>query len=58
MGRKAKLKKLRRELTTNPATEKPSSSTQFVEHLNKLGYQLKDIKRSPEVPKQNIEPQL
>ena len=58
MGRKAKLKKLRRELKTNPKTEKQSSSTQFVEHLSKLGYQLKEIQRSPEVPKKNIEPQL
>lgn len=58
MGRKAKLKKLRRELQTNPETEKQSSSTQFVKELNKLGYQLKEIQRSPEVPKENIEPQL
>ena len=58
MGRKAKLKKLRRESKNNPATEKQSSSTQFVEELNQLGYQLKEIQRSPEVPKKNIEPQL
>ena len=58
MGKKAKLKKLRRELKANPSTEKPSSSTQFVEQLNKLGYQLERTTRSPEVPTKNIEPQL
>lgn len=58
MGKKAKLKKLRRELKANPSREKPSSSTKFVEQLNKLGYQFEQIERSPEVPNKNIEPQL
>lgn len=58
MGKKAKLKKLRRELKANPETKKTSSSTQFVEELNQLGYQLKQIERSPEVPNNHIEPKL
>ena len=58
MGRKAKLKKLRRELKANPATETSSNSTQFVDQLGKLGYQLDRSERSPEVPTQKIEPQL
>ncbi len=58
MGKKAKLKKLRRELKANPKTEKPPSPTRFVEQLNQLGYQLEQIERSPDVPTENIEPQL
>ena len=58
MGKKAKLKKLRRELKTNPPTEQSSPPTQFVEHLHQLGYQLTQIERSPEVPTKKIEPQL
>ena len=58
MGKKAKLKKLRRELKTNPATEKPFQSTQFVEQFTKLGYQLEQIERSPDVPSKKIEPKL
>ena len=58
MGKKAKLKKLRRELKVNPPTEKSPPPTRFVEQLNKLGYQLEQIERSPDVPAENIEPQL
>ncbi len=58
MGRKAKLKKLRREIKANPPTETSAKSTHFVDRLGKLGYQLDQIERSPEVPNQKIEPQL
>ena len=58
MGKKAKLKKLRRELKANSATETPFTSTQFVEQFNKLGYQLGQIERSPDVPTEKIEPKL
>ena len=58
MGKKAKLKKLRRELKATPNTKTNSSPTQFVEELDRLGYQLDRIKRSPEVPNKQIEPQL
>ena len=58
MGKKAKLKKLRRELKANPVTETSSASTQFVEQLNKLGYQLEQTERSPDVPAKHIEPKL
>ena len=58
MGKKAKLKKLRRELKANPPTKESSPSTQFVEQLHQLGYQFRQIERSPEVPTKKIEPQL
>lgn len=58
MGKKAKLKKLRRELKANPETKKTASPTQFVEELNQLGYQLEQIERSPELPNKHIEPSL
>lgn len=58
MGKKAKLKKLRRELKTNPSNDRSSPPTQFVEQLHQLGYQFKQIERSPEVPTKKIEPQL
>ena len=58
MGKKAKLKKLRRELKANPNTKTNSAPTQFVEELDRLGYQLEKIKRSPEVPNKHIEPRL
>ena len=58
MGKRAKLKKLRRERKENPPTEKNTSPTHFVKQLNKLGYQLDEIERSPDVPTEKIEPQL
>ena len=58
MGRKAKLKKLRREFTAATSTQQSLSSTQFVDQLSKLGYQLEQIERSPEVPVEKIKPQL
>ena len=58
MGKKAKLKKMRRELKMNPQQQESLPSTQFVKHLNKLGYQLEQIERSPDVPTEKIEPQL
>ena len=58
MGRKAKLKKLRRKLTVATSTKQSLSSTQFVDQLSKLGYQLEQIERSPEVPVEKIKPQL
>jgi hypothetical protein len=58
MGRKAKIKKNRQQSTANPETNNNYQSTQFVKHLEKLGYPLKQIERSPELPVDKPEPQL
>jgi hypothetical protein len=56
MGRKAKLKKIRK---TNPSQESTKSDpTQFVKELQRQGYELKQIERGPEIPETKIEPQI
>ena len=64
MGKKAKLKQLRRE-AKDKASEveaKPLQNfeqTQFVEQLKQQGYNLKQIQQSPEIPTSNrATPQL
>lgn len=58
MGKKAKIKKIRKESAKISETNNQYESTQFVEQLTKLGYQLEQIERSPEVPTEKTEPQL
>ncbi len=58
MGRKAKLKKMRREFKANPTDNTKTDSDNFIKQVEKTGYRLQNIERSPEVPKDNIEPQL
>ncbi|MFW6295830.1 MAG: hypothetical protein ACOC04_01435 [Halothece sp.] len=59
MGRKAKLKKMRRENPQDSSASKPElDSTQFVKQLERKGYQLKRMQHSPELPDNNPKPQL
>jgi hypothetical protein len=58
MGKKSRLKKIRKESSSTDNQSKQLDSTQFVEQLEKLGYQFKQLQRSPELPQQNIEPKL
>ena len=63
MGRKAKLKKQRKEKlkTKNQASENTSkyNSTQFVEQIQRQGYSLKqNTLNSPQMPDDYIEPQI
>lgn len=68
MGRKAKLKKARRQAKTNNQANPKYDRTQFVEQFTKMGYQVKiDPKLqpktnrgniAPEIPQDRIEPQL
>jgi hypothetical protein len=58
MGKKARIKKIRKESSKISPTNNQYESTQFVEQLTKLGYQLEQIERSPEVPIDKTEPQL
>ncbi|HEY9873218.1 MAG TPA: hypothetical protein V6D12_07265 [Candidatus Obscuribacterales bacterium] len=56
MGRNAKLKKIRREASSQPElSNQPQSQpdldpTQFVQELERQGYQLKKVEHCPEIP--------
>lgn len=55
MGKKAKLKQLRREAKEKNSEVEPKplqnfAQTQFVEQLKQQGYNLKQIQQSPEIP--------
>ncbi|MDJ0535053.1 MAG: hypothetical protein QNJ70_21645 [Xenococcaceae cyanobacterium MO_207.B15] len=58
MGKKAKLKKMRRELKTTSRENPPTDPNNFIKQIEKTGYRLQNIQRSPEVPRDDIEPQL
>ncbi len=58
MGKKAKIKKIRKESSKISEINNQYKSTQFVKQLTQLGYDLGQTKRSPEVPKDKTEPQL
>ena len=68
MGRKAKLKKDRKQTQTSKDADKKYDRTRFVEQFSKMGYQVKiDPKLqpktnrgniAPEIPQDRIEPQL
>lgn len=68
MGRKAKIKKTRKQGKATAKTNKQYDRTQFVEQFTRMGYQVKiDPKLqpntnrgniSPEIPQDKIEPQL
>lgn len=55
MGKKAKLKQTRRE---ESSTEHKTNPRHFVEDLQRQGYELKQVKRSPEIPQEKIDPQV
>ena len=58
MGRKAKLKKARRDASSDeaslsqPEMQADSNPTEFVRQLEKQGYNLQQVERSPELPSQ------
>ena len=65
MGRKAKLKQIRRKvrskvsLSPPPFPEEDSDPTEFIEPLERQGYQLHKIeKRCPELPDRSTKPQV
>ncbi|VEP18422.1 conserved hypothetical protein [Hyella patelloides LEGE 07179] len=58
MGRKAKLKKQRRQAQQNKSDAQEVNSQDFIGQMRQEGYRLEAIQRSPEVPQENIEPQL
>ncbi|MCG5057857.1 MAG: hypothetical protein KA714_07560 [Limnoraphis sp. WC205] len=63
MGRQAKLKKLRQQAKENPPSEIPKSPQEtdpknFVETIEQQGYKLKESFPSPEIPNQDVKPQI
>ena len=62
MGRNAKLKKMRREASSQPLSPQEEKtefdSTHFVNQLEEEGYSLDEIKRSPSLPDKIVKPQL
>lgn len=58
MGKQAKLKKQRRQLQKNKSDDSRVNTQDFIGQMRKEGYRLEQIQRSPEVPKEDIEPQL
>lgn len=63
MGRKAKLKKLKKEqnsiISNNQIKENINLHTNdFVKEIEHKGYTFKQVRRSPEVPSHQIEPQI
>ena len=62
MGRNAKLKKIRREASSQSLSRQEEKtefdSTHFVNQLEEEGYSLDEIKRSPSLPDTTVKPQL
>ena len=63
MGRKAKLKQARREgkkksSSLSAKSKQNDNLNEFVQQIEKQGYQLQKIERSPEIPEHKIEPKL
>ncbi|WP_013320527.1 hypothetical protein [Gloeothece verrucosa] len=58
MGKKAKLKKIRKEPLPDNQNKADFAPDQFVKNLEKQGYSFKKIEHSPEIPENRIEPQI
>jgi len=56
MGKNAKIRKKRREQTGNAPDLQQSNANNFIQQIEKTGYRKERIQRSPDVPKENIEP--
>jgi hypothetical protein len=58
MGRKAKLKKLRREAPPPAASPSihPEEPTNFVREMDSLGYQLRQTIPAPDIPESQMQP--
>ncbi|MDJ1172617.1 hypothetical protein [Roseofilum capinflatum] len=60
MGRKAKLKHQRHQVQSPDAKPEtvPLETTDFVQEIQQQGYQFKETKTAPEIPQNQIKPQL
>lgn len=57
MGRQAKLKKIRKEAGVSDRSNNCDPNN-FIDDLERRGYQLKQIQRSPDLPDNKIEPKI
>lgn len=57
MGKQAKLKHKKKAAVTSSQPQK-SDPNQFIQDIEKCGYQLKQIQHSPVIPETKIEPQV
>lgn len=58
MGKQARLKKIRQDSSGQPQPPSPTEPTQFVKQIQRQGYNLQQVQRSPELPDNNPEPQV
>ena len=56
MGKKAKLRKQRRQQTSKSPDLQLTNPHNFIKQIEKTGYQKDKIQRSPVVPRDDIEP--
>ena len=56
MGKKAKIRKKRREQINNSLDLETTNPPNFIKQIEKVGYRIDKIQRSPEMPKDEIEP--
>lgn len=58
MGKKAKIRKQRREKVNNSPDLETTNPHNFIQQIEKVGYRQDKIQRSPEVPREDIEPMI
>ena len=56
MGKKAKIRKQRREQINHSPDLETTNRHNFIKQIEKVGYRKEQIQRSPEVPREDIEP--
>ncbi len=56
MGKKAKIRKQRREQINHAPDLQSTNPNNFIQQIEKVGYRKEQIQRSPEVPRDDIEP--
>ncbi|MGK7898980.1 MAG: hypothetical protein AB4372_36540 [Xenococcus sp. (in: cyanobacteria)] len=56
MGKKAKIRKKRREQMNHSPELETTNPDNFIKQIEKVGYRKEQIQRSPEVPRDDIEP--
>ena len=58
MGKKAKLRKQRRQQINNSPDLQQENPHNFIKQIEKTGYRKENIQRSPEMPRNDIEPTI
>ncbi len=56
MGKKAKLRKQRRQQINNSPDLQQENPNNFIKQIEKTGYRKENIQRSPEMPRNDVEP--